>query len=185
MNSAFPFLVGLVVLIPLIYWAVRETRSRTQSGFQTLQRSFEGMQRHLVVLQGELERSLEHRSGNLRTEISAALQTGRKELQEGLQRVEENLRLAEKQLLNVSTVGNSINDLNNLLKLPHLRGQFGEAMLERLLTDLVPVDQFELQYRVDPNSSERVDAVIKYPRCVLPIDSKFPREQVLPLFETS
>ncbi|MGZ4827608.1 MAG: DNA recombination protein RmuC, partial [Terriglobales bacterium] len=36
-----------------------------------------------------------------------------------------------------------------------------------------------------PLAGGRVDAVIKFPDRVLPIDAKFPREQVLPLFETS
>src|SRR5205823_6939512 len=40
------------------------------------------------------------------------------------------------------------------------------------------------QYTVVPGSPERVDAVVKLPKQVLPIDSKFPREQVLPLFES-
>ena len=30
-----------------------------------------------------------------------------------------------------------------------------------------------------------MDAIIKFPERMLPIDAKFPREQVLPLFETS
>jgi len=41
-------------------------------------------------------------------------------------------------LRNVGVVGQSINELNNLLKLPHLRGQFGEAELSRLLADFLP-----------------------------------------------
>jgi DNA recombination protein RmuC len=57
-------------------------------------------------------------------------------------------------------------------------------MLESLLTDLLPQDAFELKYRISTHSTERVDAVIKYPQALLPIDSKFPKEQVLALFET-
>ena len=44
-----------------------------------------------------------------------------------------SLRAAEEQLRNVGAVGQSINELNNLLKPPHLRGKFGEAELGRLL----------------------------------------------------
>jgi DNA anti-recombination protein RmuC len=40
------------------------------------------------------------------------------------EKVQLHLRAAEEQLREVSTLGHSINDLNNLLKLPHLRGQF-------------------------------------------------------------
>ena len=44
------------------------------------------------------------------------------------EKVQQHLRAAEEQLREVGALGHSINDLNNLLKMPHLRGQFGEAM---------------------------------------------------------
>jgi DNA recombination protein RmuC len=99
------------------------------------------------------------------------------------EKVQQHLRAAEEQLREVGAIGDSINDLNNLLKLPHLRGQFGEASLERLLSDFLPAHMFELQAPV--NGSGRVDAVINFPGRRLPIDAKFPREQVLALFESS
>jgi DNA recombination protein RmuC len=80
-------------------------------------------------------------------------------------------------------IGHSINDLNNLLKLPHLRGTFGEASLERLLSDFLPANMFEMQCSV--NGGGRVDAMINFPDRRLPIDAKFPREQVLAFFEES
>jgi DNA recombination protein RmuC len=101
------------------------------------------------------------------------------------EKVQEHLRAAEDQLKNVSTIGNSINDLNNLLKLPHLRGRFGEASLQRLLADFLPAQMYELQAAAGLNGNGRADAIIKFPERCLPIDAKFPREQVLPLFESS
>lgn len=98
------------------------------------------------------------------------------------EKVQQHLRAAEEQLREVGAIGHSINDLNNLLKLPHLRGQFGEASLERLLSDFLPAHMFELQASV--NGSGRVDAIINFPDRRLPIDAKFPREQVLALFES-
>ena len=99
------------------------------------------------------------------------------------EKVQQHLRLAEEQLREVGAIGHSINDLNNLLKLPHLRGQFGEASLERLLSDFLPAHMFELQCSV--NGGGRVDAMISFPDRRLPIDAKFPREQVLAFFEES
>lgn len=138
-----------------------------------------------------LEQKVAHMDGRLDArlgELSKGVQEKlEKNLKEGFhhfERVQEHLKHAGQQLQHLSAVGQSINDLNNLLRLPHLRGNFGEATLERLLSDLLPASSFELQYRIVPTSTERVDAVIKYPKQVLPIDSKFPREQVLPLFET-
>jgi DNA recombination protein RmuC len=97
------------------------------------------------------------------------------------EKVQQHLRAAEEQLREVGALGHSINDLNNLLKLPHLRGQFGEASLERLLADFLPANMFEMQCAV--NGGGRVDAMINFPDRRLPIDAKFPREQVLAFFE--
>jgi DNA recombination protein RmuC len=69
------------------------------------------------------------------------------------------------------------------LKLPHLRGRFGEASLERLLEDFLPAHMYALQASPGKGVQGRADAVIKFPERDLPIDAKFPREQVLPLFE--
>ena len=98
------------------------------------------------------------------------------------EKVQLHLKAAEEQLREVGALGHSINDLNNLLKLPHLRGQFGEASLERLLSDFLPAHMFELQASA-ANGGGRVDAMIQFPDRRLPIDAKFPREQVLALFE--
>jgi DNA recombination protein RmuC len=100
------------------------------------------------------------------------------------ERVQQHLRAAEEQLREVGALGHSINDLNNLLKLPHLRGQFGEASLERLLADFLPAHMFEMQASL-PEGRGRADAVIHFPDQRLPIDAKFPREQVLGLFEST
>src|SRR5256886_4433517 len=69
-----------------------------------------------------------------------------------------------------------------MLKLTHLRGQFGEASLERLLADFLPAHMFEIQSTLPDGG--RADAVIQFPDRRLPIDAKFPREQVLALFES-
>jgi DNA recombination protein RmuC len=100
------------------------------------------------------------------------------------EKVQQHLKAAEEQLREVGALGHSINDLNNLLKLPHLRGQFGEASLERLLADFLPANMFEIQATL-PQSGGRVDAMIQFPDRRLPIDAKFPREQVLALFESN
>ncbi len=132
-----------------------------------------------------MDEKLDLRLQDLTLGVQDKLERNLKEGFTHFEKVQEHLKFSGLQLQNLSAVGQSINDLNNLLKMPHLRGSFGEASLERLLSDLLPAQSFELQYRIVPNSTERVDAVIKYPKHLLPVDSKFPREQVLPLFESN
>jgi DNA anti-recombination protein RmuC len=75
------------------------------------------------------------------------------------EKVQQHLKAAEEQLREVGALGHSINDLNNLLKLPHLRGQFGEASLERLLADFLPAHMFAMQSSPGEGGG-RADAII-------------------------
>src|SRR6266852_434315 len=147
----------------------QETADRLAAGFRDLYES----------IGGQLSSGREEQAATLK--LDQNIKEGFKQFE----KVQEHLKAAEEQLRNVSTVGNSINDLNNLLKLPHLRGRFGEASLERLLADFLPASMYALQAAPGTNGQGRADAIIKFPERVLPIDAKFPREQVLPLFETS
>ena len=160
------------------------------------------LEKSLALNRGELQKglhlstqALEHKFQSLETQVGVRLESIGKSvesklnenLKEGFkhfEKVQQHLQAAELKLASLNTVGQSIADLNNLLKLPHLRGGFGEASLERLLADFLPLGSFELQYSVTPQSSERVDAAVRLAKHWLPIDSKFPREQVLPLFES-
>lgn len=133
----------------------------------------------LAQVRAEVDRKLTEITGQVQTKLDQNIKEGFAHFE----KVQEHLRSAEEQLRNVGTLGDSIHDLNNLLKLPHLRGKFGEASLERLLTDFLPRHMFTLQASTD--GSGRADAIIHFPERKLPIDAKFPREQVLALFESS
>ena len=113
-------------------------------------------------------------------QVQAKLDENIKEGFAHFEKVSEHLKKAETQLAGLSSVGASVNELNSLLKLPHLRGGFGEAALELLLSEFLPKDLYELQASI---GGSRVDVLVKLPNASLPIDSKFPREQVLPLFD--
>lgn len=159
---------------------------------QALGESTRALEQRFAALEQRTAQSLETiranvdaRLGAISEQVQAKLE---KNLQEGFahfQKVQEHLRAAEDQLRSVGQVGQSINELNALLKLPHLRGKFGEAELGRLLADFLPAGAYEEQVPIVPGSREAVDAVVNFPNYRLPIDSKFNREQVLPLFETS
>lgn len=65
--------------------------------------------------------------------------------------------------------------LEYLLQAPKLRGNYGETILEEMLERVLPSKgMWERQYTVD--GGEKVDAVVKYRDVIIPIDSKFPRD---------
>ncbi|MGZ3699453.1 MAG: DNA recombination protein RmuC [Bdellovibrionota bacterium] len=162
----------------------------TRQNFELRESITEKLAKHFQDAQERSERSLGQSRQemqlhllNIGKSVETKLNENLKEGFKHFEKVQQHLKEAELKLASLASVGQSITDLNRLLNLPHLRGGFGEATLERLLADFLPASGFELQFAVVPGSAERVDAVVKLARKVLPIDSKFPREQVLPLFE--
>ena len=77
---------------------------------------------------------LESIGKNVETKLNENLKEGFKHFE----KVQQHLAAAELKLASLNAVGQSISELNQLLKLPHLRGSFGEATLERLLADFLP-----------------------------------------------
>jgi DNA recombination protein RmuC len=162
-----------------------ELAQSLEASTKTLQQRFEGLEQKTAQNLEAIRVKVDEKLTLISDQVQAKLE---KNIQEGFahfKAVQEHLKAAEEQLRNVGAVGSSINELNTLLKLPHLRGKFGEAELSRLLADFLPASAYEEQAIIVPGSREMVDAVIKFPKYRLPIDSKFNREQILPLFETS
>lgn len=174
-----------------------EFRSETETRFAALETKMqEGMASGRKELQDGLQAAITGWQSSLegiRTKVDERLMVIGQQVQTKLdeniregfkhfEKVQEYLKQAELHLQVAGQLGTSINELSSMLKLPHLRGRFGEYTLERILTDFLPADQFELQ---KTEAEGRPDAYLKLPNGRLPIDSKFPRETILPLFESS
>lgn len=173
MNLAIGAIFFTIVLVLILgaatlFWLIQDRIRRLQTG-----------------LKGELLELLNQTSFNNQQKMDQTLSQNRQESFQYFEKIQEHLQSAEQKLSALHGISQSVTDLNQLLKLPHLRGGFGEAALERLLSDFLPLGSYELQAQISKDSTERVDALIKIARQRLPVDSKFPREQILPLFESS
>jgi DNA recombination protein RmuC len=77
-----------------------------------------------------------------------------------------------------------VSSFQEIFKAPKLRGQWGEASLEHILSQHFPKELYKKQYLF--SSGEQVDAALKLPDGrVLPIDSKFPSENFGKMIEAS
>jgi DNA recombination protein RmuC len=79
-----------------------------------------------------------------------------------------------KELGGISQVGPDIRRLTETLASPKLRGNFGEEMLENMLSQALPKSGYQIQYKF--KNGEVVDAIIYVGDKILPIDSKFSME---------
>jgi DNA recombination protein RmuC len=148
-----------------------------------LKTQFDGLNQTTVQSLESIRDRVDAKLMSITEQVQTKLDQNIKEGFAHFEKVQQHLKAAEEQLREVGALGHSINDLNNLLKLPHLRGQFGEASLERILADFLPAHMFAIQSAAGDGG--RADAVIFFPDRRLPIDAKFPREQVLALFESN
>ncbi len=162
--------------------ARKELTSSLASTTSQLKSEFDGLNRNTVQSLESIRDRVDAKLLDITNQVQQKLDENIREGFAHFEKVQQHLKAAEEQLREVGALGHSINDLNNLLKLPHLRGQFGEASLERLLADFLPAHMFEIQASL-PDGGGRPDALIYFPDRKLPIDAKFPREQVLALFE--
>lgn len=78
----------------------------------------------------------------------------------------------QKSIGEFSEIGRNMQQLQEFLQSPKLRGNIGEQVLKELLAQSLPADTYTLQYSF--NNGQKVDAIIKTSQGLIPIDSKFP-----------
>lgn len=102
------------------------------------------------------------------------LQENTKQLNERLDKAASAMLEVNKEVGKMSEIGRNMQELQEFLKSPKLRGNIGEHVLKDLITQVFPKNTFHLQYAF--RSGEKVDAAIQTDAGILPIDSKFPME---------
>ncbi|OGX17440.1 MAG: hypothetical protein A3K83_06845 [Omnitrophica WOR_2 bacterium RBG_13_44_8b] len=96
--------------------------------------------------------------------------------------VHEKLGRLEETNRQIYEISKDISSLQELLRAPKFRGSMGETLLENLLSQVLPKDHYQIQYRF--KSGDAVDAVIRLGERLVPIDAKFSLENFQKMVET-
>lgn len=80
----------------------------------------------------------------------------------------------QKNIGEVTEIGRSMQELQQFLASPKMRGNIGEQVLADLLNQHFPKNSFKLQHQFQ--SGEKVDAIIITNQGIISIDAKFPLE---------
>ena len=107
-------------------------------------------------------------------EVPRALAEGSAEQTRSLSEVQKQLVRLGEATSRLEGMGKAVTEVQQLLRVPRLRGTLGELWLEELLRQVFPSALYDLQYGF--KSGDRVDAVVKIGDRLVPIDSKFPLE---------
>jgi DNA recombination protein RmuC len=127
----------------------------------------------LLILQNQLD--------GLREQVRASLEGGRLEIGRRLEEtnrvvgeVRRSLGAVDQQVRSVSDAARDLRRLQELLRSPKIRGGIGEFLLSDLLGQVLPEASYSLQHEF--SGGERVDAVLRVGRGLVPVDAKFPLE---------
>lgn len=82
--------------------------------------------------------------------------------------------LVNKELGEMSQIGQSLQNFQDLLKNPKLRGGLGEQGLKDMLAQTFPHELYKMQHKF--RNGQIVDAAIKIEAGIVPVDAKFPLE---------
>lgn len=81
-----------------------------------------------------------------------------------------------------SAIGKQMQSIQEYLQSPKLRGNFGETLLKDLVIEHLPKGTYEFQYTFV--HGQKVDLIIKTQQGLIPIDSKFPIDNVLKMLSS-
>ena len=95
--------------------------------------------------------------------------------------VKEQLGKLEETNKQIIAISQDISSLQELLRAPKFRGAMGETFLENLLSQVLPKEHYQVQYRF--KSSDSVDAVIRLGERLVPVDAKFSLENFQKMLE--
>lgn len=137
------------------------------------------IEERLEKLRAENEAKLEQ----MRLTVDEKLQTTlEKRLGESFKHVSERLEHVHRGLGEMHTLAAGVGDLKKVLTNVKDRGGWAEIQLGALLDQMLAREQYVMNARIDPASSMTVEFAIRFPgpenggEVLLPIDSKFPKE---------
>jgi DNA recombination protein RmuC len=104
-----------------------------------------------------------------------------KQMTESFNRVIDQFAAVQKAMGDVQAVTAQIGDIKRLFSNVKTRGGWGETQVRAMLDDILPVGEYETNWKVRPESNDVVEFAVKMPvrgdvRPLLPIDAKFPVE---------
>jgi DNA recombination protein RmuC len=122
----------------------------------------------------EWMKDMKQSTENTREGMQKSIDQTNKAINERLDNAAKVIGALSKELGGVSQIGPDIRRLSETLASPKMRGNFGEEMLENMLGQILPKNNFKIQYRF--KNGETVDACIFIGDTILSIDSKFSLE---------
>jgi len=189
--SAIQVLTGLVILLMLaIIILMMRGRGRSEDdmlesehNMATLLRAQAEMQGRLATMaevfgsrQAELNQAIGQRLDGMSQRVTATIGEQTRSTHENLRRLQERLAVIDAAQTNIQTLAKDVVGLQAILSNKQTRGAFGQARMETIVADGLPMGAYSFQPTLSNGS--RPDCTIRMPNGSPPlvIDAKFPLE---------
>ena len=127
----------------------------------------------VLIALNKINSTLNQKLSEVRSDVTQHLSTS----QSTLKNITENLTNLKSTSESILETGKNIQSLQDILKPPKLRGEIGQTFLENILSQVLPPNHFQTQYKFQ--SGNIVDAVVKLKDSkLICIDSKFPLDSI-------
>jgi DNA recombination protein RmuC len=195
--------LGLVVLIVLAIVLVRAFRRHGREAARHGQRAAELEARMAEMVrvqadtagrvhmmgetlsgrQGELARLVSERLDAVTHRLGQSMDASGRHTMESLRHLHERLAVIDNAQKNLTELTSQVTSLREVLANKQLRGAFGQARMEAIVQDGLPMGGFEFQFTL--SNKTRPDCVVFLPGDARPIviDAKFPLEAMSALRE--
>ncbi len=202
--TALQVLVGVLIVLVMVMMVLLVRQSaelrapRPQDpALQLLQQQVDAMRGQMHETISRLGTEVNQQISGLKDSVAERLAENVRTVQASGQQVGDGLGQALKAVSDVRQqlgqlreasdrireVGQDVSSLKLILQAPQFRGGLGEFLLEEVLAQLFPSDFYSMQYSF--SNGERVDAVLRVGKGLIPIDSKFPLDSFRRLLEAT
>ncbi len=189
--STVQVLTGLVILLAIAV-IVLFVRSKAQAEddeldaehtMAALLRSQAEMQGRLATMaevfgsrQAELNQAIGQRLDGMSQRVTATIGEQTRSTHENLRRLQERLAVIDAAQTNIQTLAKDVVGLQAILSNKQTRGAFGQARMETIIADGLPMGAYAFQATLSNGS--RPDCTVRMPNSSPPlvIDAKFPLE---------
>lgn len=189
--STIQVLIGLVILLMIVVLVlIMRGRGRSEDdmlesehNMATLLRAQAEMQGRLATMaevfgsrQAELNQAIGQRLDGMSQRVTATIGEQTRSTHENLRRLQERLAVIDTAQTNIQSLAKDVVGLQAILSNKQTRGAFGQARMETIIADGLPMGAYSFQPTLSNGS--RPDCTVRMPNGAPPlvIDAKFPLE---------
>lgn len=181
----------IIILLVLVYVTVIKKNDPTEikqddTGLKLILQQLNEMSRTVDSRINDMTKTVDTKMNRSSDIVQESLKTQFLESQRLIKEITQELVEVKETGKQVISFADQLQSLQDILKNPKQRGILGEYYLETLLTNTLPPDSYQMQYKLgkDEAGNDLIpDAVVFVKNTIIPIDSKFSLENYNKLVE--